>query len=267
RVLPEVLPDIFIGQQMVVVGRYPKGGATKLTLTGRQGDKEVKYEYKVRLADGPSPDGRFIASLWAQRRIGELIDQIDMAGGKPSQELVDELVALSKKYGILTPYTSFLALENQAITRENELAPMVAENLSAMDMTVGEAANRQRSVKAKMKAGSFSSPMAPSLSKPEAVSQMADMASLDKQVARAQNHKLNLPNQWAGQTFYLKNGQWQAENMTDDDLKNLVTIKQLSDEYFELSEKLDAEKMIWLTQAEPVVFKFNGVNYLIEPAV
>ena len=43
------------------------------------------------------------------RRLGDLIDQIDLHG--QNKELVDELVALSTKYGILTPYTSFLADE------------------------------------------------------------------------------------------------------------------------------------------------------------
>ena len=276
RQLPEKLPDFFTGQQVVVVGRYPRGGETTFTLSGRQGDKDFNNEYKVVLADGPALDGQFIASLWAQRRIGELIDEIDLGGGRPSPELVDELVGLSKKFGILTPYTSFLALEDQAITRQSELAPMVAENLSIMQDTVGDQANRQRAFKWQMKdmgvdasgpglrqsmpategaaAGSFYSPD-------------MEMAALDLQVAKSKSAGRNLsrPNQWAGQTFFLKNGQWQAANLSDDDLKNTVTIKQLSKEYFELAKKLKAEEMVWLTQPEPVVFKYEGVNYLIEP--
>ena len=52
----------------------------------------------------------FVEKLWATRRIGELIDQLDLNGH--NQELVKELVALSTKHGILTPYTSFLADES-----------------------------------------------------------------------------------------------------------------------------------------------------------
>ena len=51
----------------------------------------------------------FVERLWAVRRLGDLIDQIDLHG--QNRELVDELVSLSTKYGILTPYTSFLADE------------------------------------------------------------------------------------------------------------------------------------------------------------
>ena len=56
---------------------------------------------------GPSHD--FVERLWASAGVGDLIDQIDLHG--QNKELIDELVALSTKYGILTPYTSFLADE------------------------------------------------------------------------------------------------------------------------------------------------------------
>ncbi len=275
QVLPEAIPDIFTGQQVVVVGRYPAGGETTFTLTGKKGDQAESYKYQVRLADGPTPDGQFIAGLWAQRRIGELIDQIDLAGGTPNKELVEELVRLSKKYGILTPYTSFLALEDQPITREAELAPLAADNLSIMQETVGQSANAQRAAKSAMKNAPASAP-APSgvqsefgggISVPTQYSpSVKEMARLDKQVAAAPERNLSLPNQWAGQTFFFKNGQWQAENLSDDDLKNTTTIKQLSDEYFALAKKLKPEEMIWMTQKEPVVFNHDGINYLIEPA-
>ena len=57
----------------------------------------------------------FVEKLWATRRVGDLIDQIDLHG--QNKELVDELVALSTRYGILTPYTSFLADETRAAPR------------------------------------------------------------------------------------------------------------------------------------------------------
>ncbi|MDP6446815.1 MAG: hypothetical protein QF805_23690, partial [Pirellulaceae bacterium] len=45
--------------------------------------------------------------LWAVRRIGEIIDELDLKG--KNDELVQELLALSTKHGVLTPYTAFLA--------------------------------------------------------------------------------------------------------------------------------------------------------------
>lgn len=259
RVMPQVLPDFFTGQQVVVVGRYPKGGAATFTLTGRQGDKDQTYIYNVNLAEGPTQDGAFIASIWAQRRIGEIIDMLDLKGH--NQELVDELVQLSKKYGILTPYTSFLALEDQAITADEKLQEIAAENVTIMDDTVGQSANKQREIKGGMK--TVNSAPAPMSSK---LDEMEAYAALDKQVASAGNfNKMHAPNNWAGQIFFYKNGQWQAENLKEKDLAKPVNIVQLSDEYFELAQQLSPDEMVWLTQKDPVLFNHNGVTYLIEP--
>lgn len=257
RVMPQNLPDLFIGQQLVVVGRYPKGGETAFTLTGRQGDTDQNFTYKANLAEGPTPDGAFIASIWAQRRIGEIIDELDLNGH--SQELVDELVQLSKKYGILTPYTSFLALEGQTFDEAEDLALKTRSNMEIMQDTVGESANYQRSQKGDLKASA--APKA--IMEQEAVN---NMAMYDKFViADGALAKVYAPNLWANQTFFYKNGQWQAENLTAKDLEKPLNIKQLSDEYYELAQKLQPDEMVWLTQKEPVVFNHGGVTYLIEP--
>ena len=77
----------------------------------RQGRQRGRsFEFPAELADadrGSTYD--FVERIWATRRVGYLIDQIDMSG--QNRELVDELVSLSTRYGILTPYTSFLADE------------------------------------------------------------------------------------------------------------------------------------------------------------
>ena len=54
---------------------------------------------------GASTGHDFVEQLWATRRVGYLIDQIDLSG--QNRELIDELVSSSTKYGILTPYTAF----------------------------------------------------------------------------------------------------------------------------------------------------------------
>lgn len=45
--------------------------------------------------------------LWAQARVNALLDQV--AGDGETREAVDEIIALSRKYKFVTPYTSFLA--------------------------------------------------------------------------------------------------------------------------------------------------------------
>lgn len=111
RVYPREVHDLFAGEQLVMVGRYKKSGGAKVTITGKVGDKEQKFDFPATLTEKSADQSHaFIEKLWAMRRIGEIIDEIDLKG--KNDELVKELVDLSTKHGILTPYTSFLADES-----------------------------------------------------------------------------------------------------------------------------------------------------------
>src|SRR5262249_58776241 len=101
-------PELLGGDQLVLVCRYKKGGAARIALTGAAAGRKQSLSYQATFEESTSGDNNaFVARLWAIRRIGEIIDEMDLHGR--SQELVDELVALSTRHGILTPYTSFLA--------------------------------------------------------------------------------------------------------------------------------------------------------------
>ncbi len=107
---PNELPDLFKGSQLIQFGRYQGAGMTTITLSGEiNGD----VQQLTHTAEFPalSSDYDFIARLWALRKIGYLLDQIRLHG--ENDELIAAIVALSKKYGIITPYTAFLILEDQ----------------------------------------------------------------------------------------------------------------------------------------------------------
>ncbi len=106
---PMPLPDLFKGDQLVVTGRYSGKGKGDLLLAGLVNGKKVKMEYPVEfLAESKEHD--FIPRLWATRRVGFLLDQIRLHG--ESKELKDEVTTLAKKYGIVTPFTAYLILED-----------------------------------------------------------------------------------------------------------------------------------------------------------
>src|SRR5207248_7292111 len=110
RVYPKNVYDLFAGEQLVMVGRYKKPGGAKVTITGKVGGKEQSFDFPASLIEKSADQSHaFVEKLWAMRRIGEIIDEIDLTG--KTDELVKELVGLSTKHGILTPYTSFLADE------------------------------------------------------------------------------------------------------------------------------------------------------------
>ncbi|MBW7884121.1 MAG: VWA domain-containing protein, partial [Caldilineaceae bacterium] len=107
-IYPYPVPDLFAGEQLVLVGRYRDGGAVDVELTGEVNGKERVYVYPdLSLAEeGGEP---FVARLWATRKVGALLDEVRRKG--PLPELVDAITDLSLRYGIVTPYTSYLVEE------------------------------------------------------------------------------------------------------------------------------------------------------------
>jgi Ca-activated chloride channel family protein len=106
EIYPPQLPDLFHGSQLVVLGRYNGKGHTAITLEGTVGMEVKKFVYELNFADKTPGDKAFVEDLWARRKVGYLLDQIRLNGEK--KELVDEVVTLAKRYGITTPYTSYL---------------------------------------------------------------------------------------------------------------------------------------------------------------
>jgi len=109
EIYPPQLPDLFHGTQLVVLGRYNgKGGKTTVTLTGMVGKDKKEFTYEVNFPEQTAEEKPFVEDLWARRKVGYMLDQIRANGEK--KELVDEVVTLAKRYGITTPYTSYLVV-------------------------------------------------------------------------------------------------------------------------------------------------------------
>ncbi len=110
KAYPKDLPDIFKGSSLTILGSYSGSGDARVILEGKIKDHVQRFEYKVNL---PSEDtgNDFIPYLWAARHVGYLLDQIRLNG--ENRELVQEATEIARKYGIVTPYTSYLILEDE----------------------------------------------------------------------------------------------------------------------------------------------------------
>lgn len=104
---PPHLPDLFHGGQMVILARTQGTGKLSVKLTGLVGAVSKEFHYELELHD-KSEHKTYVEDLWARRKVGYLLDQIRQRG--ESNELVDEVVILAKRYGIATPYTSYLVV-------------------------------------------------------------------------------------------------------------------------------------------------------------
>lgn len=106
---PSPLPDLYAGGQVVLFGRYTGEGHIAVRLSGKINGQAESFTYEGTFAKTELKSS-YLEILWARRKIGYLLDAIRLHG--ESKELVDEVVALAKKYGIQTPYTSWLILED-----------------------------------------------------------------------------------------------------------------------------------------------------------
>ena len=149
RIYPKNPVDVFAKTQVVIVGRYNKAGEATIKMKGNVNKAEKEFEFEVNFAKrGDGQEHRFVEKLWASRRIGEIIDQLDLNG--QNEELVKELIALSVKHGIMTPYTSFLADENQdesVALNGTANFDLTRSNSLALEKASGDYAFRQRAAK------------------------------------------------------------------------------------------------------------------------
>jgi len=106
---PRRLPDLFQGRALVVSGRFTGAGKAKLRLRGRCGADavsiDVPVEFPAETADRP-----YVAQIWAKARVERLLDDLRVAGG--SREIRDEVLRLGLRHQLVTPYTSFLVVED-----------------------------------------------------------------------------------------------------------------------------------------------------------
>lgn len=124
---PKEVKDLFAGSQVVLLGRYKAGGKSNITLSGKINGQNKSFTFPVNFASEETDNG-YLQRLWAMRRIGYLSEIAEENGN--NREVVDEIVTLSKKYGIITAYTSFL------VTDPNEGRP-VPPSPTPVPMTAG----------------------------------------------------------------------------------------------------------------------------------
>jgi Ca-activated chloride channel family protein len=135
---PARLPDLFYGEELVVLGRYREGGSGRLVVTGTRNGARERVETQATFATSESGNA-FIPRLWAARRIGQLTRLIRVEG--PSPVLIEEMRDLALRFGILTEYTSYLVQEPERLA--NGPPPMPRPE-SAREQTGAGAFDRAR---------------------------------------------------------------------------------------------------------------------------
>ncbi|MCK4292440.1 MAG: VWA domain-containing protein [Planctomycetes bacterium] len=137
-ILPAVLPDLFEGDRLILLGRYVGDQPLIFEISGNYLGEERSFSYWF---DPSIADTRnaFVPRLWASRKIAELIDTIRQVGADPTlsrddpliKELTETIVSLSVEFGILTEYTAFLAEEDSDLYDTAQTESRAGDNLYA----------------------------------------------------------------------------------------------------------------------------------------
>ncbi|NLI15476.1 MAG: hypothetical protein GX409_04235 [candidate division Zixibacteria bacterium] len=204
-----------------MAGRFTSEGAATAVVTGKLGGKPVTYEYSVTFDRGTFDD-EFIPLLWANRRITYLVQEIRLHGN--NDELLAEIIDLSKKYGILTEYTSFLVAGDERHRPEEFQTMDKDEAISEMRVRGGRAFSEQ--------SGKI------------AVTQSSDLKTQSYMIMpptsgvvqiEGETRRFNNIAQVGAQGFFRQGNLWVQGDLSGD--KYDMKIKQYSKAYFQILEK------------------------------
>jgi Ca-activated chloride channel family protein len=264
RVYPRNLFDLFAGDQLVLVGRYKHAGNAKVVLSGRVNGEVQRFEFPAKLeSKSTSSNQSFIEKLWAVRRIGEIIDKIDLEGS--NDELLDELVMLSRRHGVLTPYTSFLADENGAMRDEakSRLSAATALNVLATE-EAGQAGFARRQNKAAFQnAGGGSGGRGDAGGEDQLPSQKvdADGGVVFQDAVTNRAVKVKTLRQVGDKSFFLEEGRWVDSSASKEQIKTAQDLTRYSPRYFELAAKQGAVVGRILALPGTVIVVIDGQAY------
>lgn len=223
---PRTLPDLFKGSQLVLVGKYSGRGPVTVTLSGKVGKKERSFVLRNQQLD-QTDSYRFLSRLWATRRIGYLLEEIRLQGEK--DELAEEVKNLAMKFGIVTPYTSFLVTEEERVS----LDAAAPEAVQAFEERIATGRGGVKIAKATQR--------------------FKD----ETQAVHVESRKIRYKDD---KTFYLKDRTW-----VDSDYRESHTLREINFNSKEFYQLITAKPGIakYLSVARDLIISFEGVDYKI----
>jgi Ca-activated chloride channel family protein len=270
-IYPRELPDLFKGTQVTLIGRYRNANdlqKIRIALSGKTGRSVQTFAYENLRFPLKEEENDFLPKLWATRRVGWLMEQIRSNGEQ--KELVDEIVDLGTRYGIVTPYTSYLALEPNAqpVTSQDTLrGESDRRTISPRDSGGGFGNGPATARRAKVPSAATAAPAeARATTGASAVAQSKLAREQQEAVTVDKDEALSSAVKTAGsKTFYLREGVW-----TDAEFKPEARLPETvvtfgSNEYFDLLKR-ERRLAEFFALGEQVVVILDGRVYRVKAA-
>jgi Ca-activated chloride channel homolog len=242
---PRTMTDLFKNSQLIIVGRYKDSAkAATVRLTGKMGAREQSFAFANQSFPGERSDNQFLPRLWATRRVGYLLEQVRLNG--ENMELKDEIVQLGTRYGIVTPYTSFLVTEDTERAARRE---MPAEQRRMLD--------------------SMAKPPIGGAGAPAKVSGESAVVYSQAERKMKDSDKVESPEMFIAsirsvgeKTFQLKGEEWVDTEIKDSSTMPKVEVKFGSDEFFNLIMK-EPKLADYFSLGKKVSVAFKGKIYRV----
>ncbi|MFZ5450389.1 MAG: VIT domain-containing protein [Thermodesulfobacteriota bacterium] len=106
---PPALPDLFAQRPLTLLGKYRGQPSGAIVVTGKTAAGEFKQKIKLDPKEASS-DNAALRLLWARQRLLRLAD-LNRLDRKKDEARIKEITALGLKYSLMSPYTSFVAVD------------------------------------------------------------------------------------------------------------------------------------------------------------
>ena len=248
---PQEIPDLFAGEATRVLGRFGNAGEARIIMEGKRGGRNTRFAETIRFRKDSGND--FLPPLWARRKIAHLLDTIRLHGEE--KETVDEVKTLATRFGIITPYTSSLIIEDESMLDRRErgfLPPIIPPILVPMlERSSGTEFNSDFIEGLPVIGRDYidALTLAPGVWNKKALPEPKDED--DSPVRHV-----------GGKTFWLRDGVWVENSYRADQETREVVFG--TDEYFRLS-RISPEVRKILALGERVLFRWDGVFYKVVP--
>ncbi|WP_166820127.1 VIT and vWA domain-containing protein [Thalassoroseus pseudoceratinae] len=275
-VFPKQIKDVFRGEQVILYGRYTGHGRKTVRVTGKSNGKTETFTFELEFPEFSEDDqGSFAPRLWAGRKVDYLLTEIRKAE-TPPQELVDEVSFLAKRYGIVTPYTSYLMTDD--VVAETPTAPgfggaiggpippgqprpvplnvRLKRNLSDALETAPAASSTVEEKRARVDAAKKLSNSRQALDRSGGASALDEAAEAEFQSGGRKESGLTQMRYIGTQTFYQSRGAWYQSDFDAKKAKDIKTIEVGSKEYVDLL--LKKEGLAKFLALGEVVVKIDG---------
>jgi len=262
------LPDLFAGNQLTIVGRYRDGADNAtITLSGMVGDRVQTFTYPALTFRERAGGDSVVARLWATRRIADLLEAVRLNG--ENTELVDSIVSLSIRFGIITPYTSFLIEEDDILSQQARADAEAQFGSIARDLAAsasGSAAVDAADTFAQMREASSVQPAmrmpAPAQTAPGTMAPMGGVTGNNAPIAPPEDEarRMRAPIQNVGGKTFLLQGEVWTDSTFAPDTMTTQKVEFLSDAYFSLLDEVPALAPFFAV-ADRVIVVWDGTAY------